>query len=167
MNNIKHEIEDQIARWDRLGSPCLLDRFILRNGREGIAQARPRGMRKMADKQCFRNAAVSVRMGFHYVEGYAMAPYALGMLVHHAWLEEDDGRVIDLTWKRPEDCQYFGVRFDQEELSEELLRTRVYGLLVQDDLYNDDFMFRQDPGLKAFFEDFKKGRKAAAACRTA
>lgn len=162
MINIKGEIEDQIARWDRLGNACLLDRFILRNGHEGIAQARPKGMRKLTDKQCFRNAAINVRRGFHYVEGYATAPHMIGLLVHHAWLEDDQCRVIDLTWKDPSKAAYFGVRFDQDEMSEELLRTGYYGLLVQHDLFNDDFMFRQDPGLKAIFEGFWQRRVGVA-----
>ena len=162
MINIKQEIEDQVARWERLGSPALLDRFILRNGHEGIAQSRPKGLRKLADKQCFRNAALNVRMGYHYVEGYATAPFALGILVHHAWLEDDENRVIDLTWKDPSKAAYYGVRFDQDEMSEELLRTGFYGLLVQHDMFNDDFMFRQDPGLKDVYQRFVALRQAAA-----
>lgn len=56
---------------------------------------------------CFRNAAMyAVEHGLRYVEGYAA-----GIIpVHHGWCADDDGNVVEVTWKEIGSI-YYGVEF--------------------------------------------------------
>jgi len=74
---------------------------------------RPKGIRKMANQACFRNAWVlqDRRTGLSYAEGLAEADFCPGTWIHHAWCVTDDGVVVDPTWRHP-GLSYFGVRLD-------------------------------------------------------
>lgn len=72
---------------------------------------------RAADKDCFANSVRALsRLGpaARYVEGYAVSPH--GMVVHHGWLEDEDGSVIETTpaWLRDTDegisVSYFAAR---------------------------------------------------------
>lgn len=160
--DIKTGLEEQVQRYDSIGHPATMERFVLRNGREGISRPRPKGVRKGQDKQCFSNSANWVLgkkgKGWTYTEGYALRP-SLGLLIHHAWVTNAEGHVLDLTWRDPEQCLYFGVPFTEEELRQELVKNEVYGLLVPFDMYNTDLMFRKDPGLQEMVERVIEARK--------
>lgn len=72
-------------------------------------------------RNCFNNATVYAagRDDVFYAEGYAVSP-ELVMPVHHAWLVDPDGRVIDPTWIDVDDHAYFGIVFDRGFLIEQL-----------------------------------------------
>lgn len=84
--------------------------------------------------ECYRNAANLAlwRGDLHYVEGVALSG-GLPLPIGHAWVEDDDGNVIDNTWG-PEDrdterMAYLGVRVPDELLAATLSRREVYGVL--------------------------------------
>lgn len=165
---LKALLEAQVKRWEHLGHPALLERFILRNGHTGKAQKRPKKWRKRPNKECFKNAAefvienadyVKGKHPYIYVEGYALKP-RLGVLIHHAWAEDEHGNVIDLTWEDPETALYYGVSFSLDDLRDELLKNQVYGLL---DLFagglNTELMFDTDPELRKIVQDVIDSRR--------
>ena len=96
-----------------LSFPTPAGRYVLDRGRWFVSQPRPTGVRKGADKACYRNAGRYVldHPEYRYVEGFAMST-ELGMVVQHAWAADSIDRVIDRTWKHPEESLYFGVSFD-------------------------------------------------------
>lgn len=70
-----------------------------------------------------------------YVEGFALGSF---MPVMHAWLEHDDGTIIDPTWSQPELQQhaesavYLGVRFERSLLFSLTHEYRIYGIYTGD-----------------------------------
>ncbi len=83
---------------------CLMD-FILQNGREYKPGTECWGKGR---RECFNHAAKAAlrNRDYTYVEGYA----CMVLPVHHAWLLDKDGNVIEPTW-----CQmgksYYGIPF--------------------------------------------------------
>jgi hypothetical protein len=92
--------------------------FLQQHGRFWTPQDRPRGFRQMTAKYCFDNAyrtltdARHKRRDLRYVEGIALSQF---FPVHHAWIVDELGRVIDQTWDTP-GTSYFGVVFRQAEI---------------------------------------------------
>ncbi len=95
--------------------------FILEHGREWESRVFPRAKYPAGiPRRCFGNAQDILLQqgrgdGLVYVEGYACSG-SLGFAfpTHHAWLVDDEGRVIDPTWEDPETSTYFGVPFNPE-----------------------------------------------------
>lgn len=83
---------------------CIMD-FILQHGREWkpgtVCWAKGR-------RDCFRHASKAAlrNRDYTYVEGYA----SLTVPVHHAWLVDRNGTVIETTWPRP-GSSYYGIPF--------------------------------------------------------
>lgn len=107
---------------------------------------RGRGYRRGKVRECFKNAFdLSYRSGLTYVEGFASSG---GLpMIHHAWLVDPEGRVVDPTWRdnkpdefrRPvEEWEYFGVPFEQDFVVDVLVRKNTYGVL-------DDFKIYEQP----------------------
>lgn len=156
MKTIKEFLQQEIKQFSRIGYPALMHRFVERNGL--VMQpidVIPSTIIKGKAKSCFMNATHLSYQGYRYVEGYAYRP-GLPMLISHAWVIDDKGRVIDNTWDNPSGCQYLGVPFSSDVLTGEIFRTGVYGLLDTGMGINADFLFRQDPGLQQFLEDYEK-----------
>ena len=82
-----------------------------------------------------------------YVEGFAVRP-KLGMLIHHAWLMDEEGCAVDVTWKGTGDCHYFGIPFETKTLRAEIKRTGYWGLLDSGRGLNVDFYQRFDPAFE-------------------
>jgi hypothetical protein len=81
--------------------------FILREGQFFRPKPLPRKIRRQASGRCFHNALLtSISRGFPYVEGYALHSGKIPVL--HAWNLDNDGFVIDTTW-RPIGRSYLGV----------------------------------------------------------
>jgi hypothetical protein len=82
--------------------------------------ARPKGMRKLSDKACYRNALkVALDGDYAYAEGLAWASEAWGP-IHHAWVVDADGHAIDPTWREP-GIRYYGVAFEWADLDHDKL----------------------------------------------
>ena len=160
---IKAYIEQQVESHAYMGNSAMVERFVLRNGHVGIGKARPKGVRKMADRQCYANSARAIIdnrfPGMTYVEGLAMNK-DIGMLINHAWLEDADHTVLDLTWRDPANALYYGVPFTKDELRENIVKNGVYGLLLQFDMYNVDLIYRKDRELEDIVNKIIAERKA-------
>lgn len=147
--NLKEVLENQVKSWSAVGSPAILERFVLRNGREYTPQ--PFTGKRMTAKECFTNAAIKAYSDQTYVEGFAMRE-GIEFPIHHAWLADKGGNVIDPTWIDPEKCQYFGIPIDHEELWDELARTGFYSILVPGEMFNFEWMVQKDPGIKEWMK---------------
>ena len=147
-SEIAAAIVTQFENWGRIGHPALIERFVFKHGRD---------MRPYADhpyemgtpKECFTNAGEMALWDddLTYVEGFAVRP-KLGILIHHAWLMDQDGCAVDVTWENTEDCHYFGIPFDRQTLRSEIKRTGYWGLLDSGKGVNVDFFLRFDPGFE-------------------
>ena len=126
------------------GGPPLLTyptaaEFLLIHGQAFTPPTRPRpkGMRKGSDKQCFSNATNAAYWDNHrYVEGYATS----FIPVHHAWVLDGDGTLIETTWAKPGDA-YFGVVFPQDIVDLSMLLTGFYGVFnrfLMEEPYTED-----------------------------
>jgi hypothetical protein len=85
-------------------------------------------------KQCYANCARALTASmFHqapiyYAEGYAFDP-ALGVPLEHAWLVDNEGLAIDLTWPDVSDVIYYGVAFKSQFVIEAMQNTQFFGIL--------------------------------------
>jgi hypothetical protein len=121
--------------------------FLLRHGRGFTSDARTFKGRRMMAQNCFRNATLRAHRdeSLTYVEGYVWSLIA----IHHAWLIDRDGRVIDPTLKakwldgearRP--TAYFGVRFNTPFVRRFTVQTERYGRRHSGDLRRDQRICR-------------------------
>jgi hypothetical protein len=96
---------------------------------------RPKGVRKRKDRACFENSQKLVLKSgtgrtWSYVEGFALS--ALGVVVHHGWCGDEQGRAIDATWKEP-GLAYFGVAFSAQEVARWLREKKTWGSMLTPD----------------------------------
>jgi hypothetical protein len=87
-----------------------LDAFILEHGRAWEPAPLPPTIPMRAPQECFRNSAhlAATHPELRYVQGYGLP--ARGILpVPHAWVVDDQGRVIDTTWEDGETAAYYGM----------------------------------------------------------
>lgn len=137
--------------WRMLGSRNAMSEFIAAHARFWRPAARPNTVRKMRDKQCFANSQewLFKRLLSHadahewrYCEGYA-ASARLGdtFSVHHGWLVNRQGEVLDVTWRTPESCLYFGVAIKTEYVRMHMLDTMMW-MSVFDSHYDHHALVR-------------------------
>lgn len=90
----------------------------------------PSKMRRGPMRYCFQNSGDAAwRHGLLYCEGLARHP-DVPMEVHHAWcLDPKTGRVVDPTWKKPEECTYLGIAVTLPTLAACQLDCGHYALL--------------------------------------
>jgi hypothetical protein len=93
-------------------------------------------------KLCFQNCFDLVRQiegSYHYCEGLARPPQTCGMLFDHAWLIDEQGRVLDPTWHGADyaGTAYYGIPLQLEYLLIRAVKTEVYGVLGHVDLLRD------------------------------
>lgn len=161
--NIRDYLEQTIGAFAGMGNPALIERFVLRNGREW--EVTKRIERKLRDKECFSNSLHRANQWFDepkyegkivYVEGFAYRPGLFPML--HAWVGVDD-KAVDPTWNGYETCMYFGVPFDVVDATKVVVEKGYYGLFDGPTGINYKWMFKRDPGLldevDAAFPQFK------------
>lgn len=82
-------------------------------------------------KQCFANSQAELMDNpdkFTYVEGIAIQP-SIGLPIHHGWLVDKEGKVLDLTWKEPESAIYLGVPFDYKFVLDNMIKSKSYSSL--------------------------------------
>lgn len=93
--------------------------FVLQHGKftENVIPY-PRHLWLGAQKKCFANSViVSALHGYKYIEGYASASGIPELAIHHAWNEDQDGNLIDSTWRNT-GAAYCGVEFSVERADE-------------------------------------------------
>lgn len=107
-------------RWRDTPAGCLYRGpadFVLRHGTPYEWRPLPENVRPGAPRACFGNAIAlahdaQVRgTGLHYVEGFALDPGRTRLPILHAWLVDDEGKVVDPTWWRYPTDAYLGVIF--------------------------------------------------------
>lgn len=123
---LKEHLEAQIAAWQFIGHPAILERFCVKHGTAFVGSKLPRGVKRGAMKECFANSA-RVVPEYEYWEGFAMSP-DLPLAFLHAW-NVRGGKVVDRTLREPEKYHYLGMRFPPETLWKYQLKTNVFGLL--------------------------------------
>lgn len=148
-SEIARAIASQIENWARIGHPAMIERFVLKHGRDMTPY--PDHPYEMGEaKECFYNAGMMAASGvtdLTYVEGFAVRP-KLGLLIQHGWLMDTDGRAVDVTWKDTADCHYFGIPFDKKAMWAECKRTGYWGLLDSGRGVNVDFFLQFDPAFE-------------------
>lgn len=87
-------------------------------GRYWTLSPNPRDIGKGESKQCFANShamlsamEVTEPSRYRYAEGWAADPDNLCIPIHHAWLVNEDGHVLDWTWDHAPETAYFGFSF--------------------------------------------------------
>lgn len=127
-------------------------RFMLDHGAYHEAAQKPSRLKSLMPTRCYSNAQSAVvkavtagRKPLTYAEGYA-CPRTLPYPIQHAWLVDDEGRVVDQTWSHPEESTYFGVLFTTEYVMEtaEKYRHRYDSLL---DDRRDYWTLLNDPAI--------------------
>lgn len=153
-------IDDEIERWTTIGHHALMQRFVRKHGAEGRALAKlPKKVRKGEKRQCFMNAyRLAAYHDFRYVEGYGISHNVPGLLIHHAWVLDKDGNVIDNTWDNPAGSLYFGVEFPFSEVEAETSKSGVYAVLDNGIGINHEYIFQRDPEIKEVVENIRKQR---------
>jgi hypothetical protein len=99
-----------------------IESLLMKHGKEWMGRKRPKGLRKMRDKECFVNAqmlAVFHPDEYTYCEGLAHSIIA----VNHGWVIDRDGNIIDPTWRDPHKCAYIGVPFKTEYIRRVITKT--------------------------------------------
>lgn len=110
---------------------CPLERFILECGTDFKGAKRPKGLRKMTNKECYKNATqISQARNLRYVEGFGCHRDLFPMF--HAWCLAEDGTVIDPTWRYPEQSDYRGFVIPREIVLQQMIKTKMYGVLGTD-----------------------------------
>ena len=80
-------------------------------------RSRPAHLAAGQKRQCYANCIKALLTSstangeLFYVEGYAADRGGQGLPIQHAWLLDDQGRVIDPTWENAREYAYFGVVF--------------------------------------------------------
>lgn len=107
----------------RKGKPCM-DSLLLTYGRVFEGAPCPEQYAGHPMKMCFKNCLMLMASSpeLIYCEGYAM-PEGIDFPIHHAWLLDEEGNVIDPTWTDPEGALYVGIPFDANYLFELAQRT--------------------------------------------
>lgn len=143
---IRQILEAEAEVFDSIGGgSSLIRKMVLKHGVSGSGVKHKHKRGKMGE--CFKNAAeAAIFERFTYVEGFA-ARASLAIPIHHAWVLDAEGRVIDLTWKRAEECTYIGIPFTDTVLRRELMKNRVYGLLSVGEMVNMELMREIDAEL--------------------
>jgi len=118
--------ERAVAHRTRPTNPHRMVPMLLRQGSffDPPRTARVRGVAKMPDQQCFKNAAkLAMQEQWLYAEGFASS----GHPIHHAWCVNAQGRVVDPTWESP-GAAYYGLAMRATELARHLSATGRYGI---------------------------------------
>jgi hypothetical protein len=106
--------------------------FLKEHGQEWEPAPLPDEIDRGREKECFKNATLTAIAHKHldYVEGIGFAANVGigGMAFLHAWNVDQDGKVVDTTWERPEKCRYYGVKFPKAKFTKHIFKAKVYGI---------------------------------------
>lgn len=119
-------LKDEVENWAKLGHRKLAGEFVLLHGK--AYKPAPFKGKKKPDKMCFKNALhYALANNLKYVEGYAKPGY-IEMAMDHAWCADEEGNVIDPTWRNGEEAEYYGVEFDPNLAVQMMVTAGYYGL---------------------------------------
>lgn len=109
--------------------------ILTKHGRGWASKLKPADVPWGLKKMCFMNALTLTlsNPGFTYVEGYA-SHY---VPIHHAWVLDQDGNVIDNTW-RELGSEYFGIPFERDYVAEAACTSGLYSVLFNPRFPNID-----------------------------
>jgi hypothetical protein len=114
---VARSLAREVSQMAKLGwaEPAREREAVLTHGRAFTGIARPKGYRRWAEKQCFRNAGLlAERDEGTYVEGFAIGSFR-DLPIHHAWLTLDGTNAVDVTWPTPaNECHYFGIALPRD-----------------------------------------------------
>jgi hypothetical protein len=100
--------------------------FILREGKVWRPAALPAHVSKGKQNYCFMNALnLAADTGFTYVEGVAASVFP----TMHAWCVDENGVVVDPTWRDPANSLYYGVAFRLDYVLETVGERGYYGII--------------------------------------
>jgi hypothetical protein len=166
VTNLKQYLADEIKNWEFIGHAALMQRFVLRNGREYTPTARIG--KKGTPKQCFQNATqavlarpirdLPVRERWRYVEGYCISRVNPIMAFHHAWIAVDGDKAMDPTLDA-EQYEYIGIEFPKPNVVAWMKELGYYGILDTGRGLNIKLMFGMDPELKTIVDAVKPHAK--------
>ncbi len=130
-----------------------MEGLVLDVGREYTPRPLPDDVQLGTVKECFQNATelAMSREGLTYVEGYATSG-TTGIAVHHAWVVDEDGNVIDNTWRNIDTGEssvgtaYIGIPVSAADHFLAMERYRLWGVL---DLWENNF-----PALRLGWDGF-------------
>jgi len=113
---------------------------VLEHGQFFEPQPLPKKYQYGQAKLCFMNAyQLAYRTGLQYAEGFAF-PDFLEIPIHHAWVVDQDGKVLDNTWKKP-GTAYFGIAFDADFVEKVVVETGEYGVLTfHSQVFRDQYL---------------------------
>ena len=127
---------DDIVRWlealSRFGPGRVGYDFVLKHGRAWPSRKLPKAYRRGREGECWGNSQRRLLRApdkLIYVEGYAWSSN-VGLPFPHAWLADDTGEVLDLTWANPELSAYFGVAFRSKYVLETMVRRKSCWQLI-------------------------------------
>jgi hypothetical protein len=108
--------------------------FILKHGKLAMGRKLPKGYTHGRIKQCFYNSQMMLMD--HFIAGSGRLTYVEGYVasiipVHHGWLVDTEGNVIDLTLRSAdENTEYFGVAFNTDYVRRRIVETGLAGTLI-------------------------------------
>lgn len=128
--NDERGLRDYLELLKRANDGRGYEAFVLEHGRVFKSQALPKRFKRGKLGLCFMNAAKLMQDTYaelYYVEGWASNIIPM----HHAWVVDSDGNVIDPTWSEPESRVYFGVPFKQGYLTRVLVLSKTWGIFYK------------------------------------
>lgn len=116
-----------------------MDELLARHGQgfEWAPGPLPEGVPEGKRGECFANAGrLADGASYRYCEGYGLTDGGI-IPVHHAWVIDEAGRVVDNTWQSFEcaEREYFGVVVPFERLNAAILRRERWGFLVDREVF--------------------------------
>lgn len=145
--------------------------YLLENARLfGPRVVKPEGVEWGTAKQCFYNSASYIyddlvrrndQAEWAYCEGLAMGS-DLGLGIHHGWLVNRAGEVLDLTWRKDAGVEtaYFGVAFSAGYFCDVTAESGVWGLFCPGEMYTRSLISGKD-GDVVFHPYHQQGRVPA------
>lgn len=121
-----------------IGLPAQLhgdaQRYVAAYGQRWQSASLPPGMSRGTPQECYKNASLLAleNDSLEFVEGFAKIPSLDGLVFAHAWNVDKTGKVIDITWDKPEEAEYFGVKYDKATYLKHLYTAKRYGVLGGD-----------------------------------
>lgn len=128
----EQELLKYLKRIDSISPKGSAEGIVLKHGKGYKSQPLPEGIQQGTVKECFENATklAAEYPNYTYVEGFAF-PDFINLPIHHAWVVDEAGNVIDNTWKKPGSA-YFGIPISLQVLLHTISEKGTYTMLMHD-----------------------------------